>query len=1201
MLRPLLCFLYAAFLTLTTLVSWSQATAEELLQKAEVWSFYSGSTLHSKTECAQATDSVSMWLTQLSPADSLVRERMERILEELTTGAENSADNLNGIYPAFGGMTGQRLDYHIIDDPREALAEELVSQFLNMPSQTRKGMYKDSGLFMMVTTESGDLAMVNVLMDLLNSESAAYVLRPHELEGLVPCDIEDAACLESLSSESWERILEAFDTKDLLLLTLKRKSKISDDIFYLGLQAQRFSKGGKALTFENYLEGFKTNKIAARAKGNLLLVLGFVLSFLVLTLVGILDYSEGHFLFVDDWKTKLHAQKNVTSLVVSMVVVAATFYAGSKIAPGLNEYYRQPKAILWLLGMVVVPPLSAVIASYVLMWKFMKKWSVNDMADYSRMIQAGFLATYVWMFYWNSISHPDDVLSGRIRELLLAGVFTLSPSWVMGQSLFQLTGGGAKRGKVLMTAGIALVSWALIGWSMVYAYADEHRTSDAFHLGGFVLAIGYLWILPKILRKPAESQVSSERLGLHKPAQDLEAGLNWGNVRHSLTSWMKSGYSPTVYVVKGKTGSGKTRLIRSWQKKVNESSNSALVLLGDFGAIAAQDAADFEPFVEAVRSGGTRLAQEDWKAIFKDKTLLANSLSKGAERSAALMGISLPESEVDESRGMLEVASSLLAMAEKKYKNGTTLVLVFDNYSWSTSDEKSRSLLLEIVHRLDLMRPEKRPLKVVLVFDESSSTEASNKQLQQELNKDAQHSIWETYQEPLGWMASSTESVKTSISEWIDALREEVQWDEKRRLKTAKKLREHLKNRALAAVSNDTGELDEVIRKSPSTGDFLSYMRRLEDEGFIGVQGDEITLSKNPESIKIPLDQGMIAEVAERFTALPDDDQKLLISAAHIGFKFDAQLLADIWKMDLLNVLSVLDSPNVEQVFVVDQSREDNVYAFVNRDVHQRLKDGFDREESSRVRQMMIEFQKRALRHIYSQGDDYLMSVDLEVLNATAVDCINYVDVEFIQKSTSKTLLVAAYRNLLAGKNNTAEVYMQSWVKLVLLRRQVPFDAVPVPSMRSDMAWLALILDHLNESDRSLHLVFGEDTITKDRSKARERLRLLLQWQSSEGRLDGGRVYLSLITEAMTKRARLWHDHLIAKWPYQDDGLQLEFDFLKCLATESSRDDPNPAIEELVEKLDKIKVLDDRLIALKGKVLRNLAGRINFDGSIPYL
>ena len=162
----------------------------------------------------------------------------------------------------------------------------------------------------------------------------------------------------------------------------------------------------------------------------------------MLTLVGILDYSEGHFLFVDDWKTKLHAQKNVTSLVVSMVVVAATFYAGGKIAPGLNEYYRQPKAILWLLGMVVVPPLSAVIASYVLMWKFMKKWSVNDAADYSRMIQAGF-----GHMSGCSIGTAFLILTMFCQDefvVLLAGVFTLSPSWVMGQSLFQLTGGGAK-------------------------------------------------------------------------------------------------------------------------------------------------------------------------------------------------------------------------------------------------------------------------------------------------------------------------------------------------------------------------------------------------------------------------------------------------------------------------------------------------------------------------------------------------------------------------------------------------------------------------------------------------------------------------------------------------------------------------------------------------------------------------------------
>ena len=1206
MMRTLLYSVHLAFITATTMVAWSQSTAEELLQKAEVWSFYSGSTLHSKYECKQATDSVNALLAELSSADSLVRQRMERILQELDAGADNSGDNLNGIYPAFGGMTGQRLDYHIIDDAHEALAEELVSQFLNMPSLSRKGTYKESGVFMIVTTDSGKLEMVNILMDLLNAESAAYVLRPHELEGVVPCDLEDANCLELLSAEDWNRILHAYNAEDILLLTLKKKTEISDDIAYLGLHIQRFSRGGAALTFENYLEGFKTNKIPARTKANLLLVLGVVLSFLVLTLVGVLDYSEGRFLFVDDWKTKLHAQKNIMSLSVSMVLVAMTFYAGSQVAPGLNEYCRQPASILWLLGMVVIPPLTAVIATYVLMWKFMKRWSVNDMADYSRMIQAGFLATYIWMFYWNCISHPDDDLVFRVRELLYAGVFTLSPSWVMGQSLFQLSGGGAKRGKVVMTAGVALLSWGLIGWSMVFAYADEHRMSDAFHIGGFVLAVAYLWVLPKILRKPVSATERSESHGLHKPVQDLEIGLNWGEVRTSMTAWMKNQDSTPVYAVKGKTGSGKTRLIQSWQRDVNEADEGALVLFGDFGAIAAEDALDFEPFVEAVDSVGSRLVQDDWKSVFKDKTHLASSLSEAAEKSAALMGISLPESQVDESRGVFDVASSLLSLAEKKRKNGTTLVLALDNYSWSTSDEKSRKLLLEIVGRLVQMNPMRRPLKVVLVFDESSINEASNKQLQEEI---AQHVIMDTSSGPLGWRASSRESLKTSISDWVDALGKDIEWEEGHRLKVTKKLREHLKNKAMSLVANDGESLDEVVRHAPSTGDFLSYLGRLQEEGFIAVQGDEIKLIQNPDAINIPLDQGMISEVSNRFKALSDEHQKLLISAAHIGFRFDAQLLAEIWKLDLLKVLSVLDAPDVEQVFVIDQSSEDNIYSFVNRDVHQRLKEGFDRSESSRVRQMMIEFQKRALVHIYAQGDRYLLSVDLEVLNATAIDCINYVDVEFIRNYTSKTLLVAAYRNLLAGKSNAGEVYMQSWVKLVLMRKQVPLERDQGDDIETDMIWLARILEHLNESDRSLNLMFGDASTSIEKKETRERLRLLLQRHSSEGRREEGVVYLALIEEA---RMRLqsyrqaeaplehqlaldWYDHLVAKWPYQDANLQLEFEFLNLLGQEHRDAEKNYeslAIETLIETIDSLKSLDARLVVLRGKALRNLARRV---------
>ena len=56
-------------------------TPSEVLKKAEVWTFYSASTLHSKYECKQALDSVSAWNDAVSESDFIqgVASRMQRI------------------------------------------------------------------------------------------------------------------------------------------------------------------------------------------------------------------------------------------------------------------------------------------------------------------------------------------------------------------------------------------------------------------------------------------------------------------------------------------------------------------------------------------------------------------------------------------------------------------------------------------------------------------------------------------------------------------------------------------------------------------------------------------------------------------------------------------------------------------------------------------------------------------------------------------------------------------------------------------------------------------------------------------------------------------------------------------------------------------------------------------------------------------
>ena len=206
------CLFLLALLTFSVSVRAAEDAEKLNLRKAQSITFYSGSTLHSWFECNAALDSLNQWESSILTggiADSL---RFERMRMELALGMDNSSANMNGVFPSFGAMTSQRLDYHFIDDPGEVLAEDLVGEFIDMPSKSRKGSYRDNGVFMIVSTSDGNIELANVLMDFLGSQTSAYVVRPHELSGLVPCALEDGPCLQRMDSAEWSGILDYYNT-----------------------------------------------------------------------------------------------------------------------------------------------------------------------------------------------------------------------------------------------------------------------------------------------------------------------------------------------------------------------------------------------------------------------------------------------------------------------------------------------------------------------------------------------------------------------------------------------------------------------------------------------------------------------------------------------------------------------------------------------------------------------------------------------------------------------------------------------------------------------------------------------------------------------------------------------------------------------------------------------------------------------------
>ena len=1184
--------LYAYLLWATFCILPSLNAAEEidslLLKKAEVMTFYSGSTLHSWYECNAALDSLTEWEARIISGGYDDSVRFERLIKELNVGRENSAANMNGVFPSFGAMTSQRSDYHFIDDAGEVLAEDLVGEFIDMPCQSRKGPYRDNGVFMLMSTSDANLELTNVLIDFLGSETSAYIIRPHELSGVVPCDLEDASCLRAMSADEWNELLTYYDTDEVFLLTMEQKQEFSSDVIYLGLRVERFDSGAKSLVFENYLEGFKTDKTETSTHVIWLLLLGMVVSFLVLTALGLFDYSEGEFFYVRDWQTALHAKKNAFAIVCSAIMVNATFWAAGEMAPVLNEYIWSPSAMLWTAGIIFLPPIIAMIFTYIAMWKFMKDWSVNEMSNYSRLIQSAYLAAYVWFFSSNLVAEPDGKLSYYVLELGLASVFTLSPSWVIGKVIAQIVKGSSRPQQLMMGVFVAVLSWVLLGVAMLFSIANEVELSNWLHIGGFALAVVYLIILPKLSKVESSStDLAEAEHGFNHPVELMKAGLNWDRVAQDLDTWMETKQS-SVFLMRGAAGSGKSRFLREWKASKNQNDPNNWVLFGDFQEVHNDEIVEYEPFVEAVNSLD-KTNNSEWVGIFKDTTKsaewVANTFNKGLE---TFSGLSLGGAETDENRGVKDIAGRFLKECSNKQSQGISITIILDNYSWATSDEKSRQLFFELERRLRLTPPHRRPLNFILAMD-LPGDEKGDAILTKEF-EDEEVLITECAVE-LGWAAEAGDqnSLKKCVEEWLNSIESEHSWKSSGdALRISKKLATHLKRRVYELI----GKEGEEIKNIPSTGDLLKYLQLLESAGFVETQGQFIEFLGLPPDANIPIVQGELVENTKRFEALDENSRQFLISAAHTGFKFDAELLAEIWKMDLLHVLRILDNPKVEGVFIRDQSKEDNIYSFINRDIHQRVKSGFVIDgTSNRIRQTIIEFQKRALDHFYRKGDDYMLATDLEVLNSTAFDCIKYLDIESVRSRASKMILVAAYRNFLAGNESAASEFLVAWTDLVLKRRKItPAFDPPTANLRCDLEWLDLMMKALNEGKRNLNLMFKD-------IQERNALKSFLKLHQEEGGSWCHRVYLDLLEESrlvvdsmedvqdeqgtLKSDWELWVAQLIADWRPSDElEIELEKDFLLACRKEVV----DVATIEIIESK-----IPDHAFSLKGKVLRKLA------------
>ncbi|MFM7766635.1 MAG: hypothetical protein ACKO9S_02115, partial [Bacteroidota bacterium] len=219
----------------------------------------------------------------------------------------------------------------------------------------------------------------------------------------------------------------------------------------------------------------------------------------------------------------------------------------------------------------------------------------------------------------------------------------------------------------------------------------------------------------------------------------------------------------------------------------------------------------------------------------------------------------------------------------------------------------------------------------------------------------------------------------------------------------------------------------QVCLESPDVaftpGDVFGYLALLEQRGYLKIDGQVLRLSGDPElDGGLNLKSGRSGVMSASFLQLETDDRLLLESAAHVGFKFDADILSAIWKRDILSVIRQLE--RLEKAgFVKDLHEEDNLFSFKDKEIHRIIRTheetkGEDIDEG--VRQLVIEYQKRIIQSIASKGDTYIASLDLDILQSTISRCFKYSKIDMIRNYTPLIGLYTSLKYVQGGKPNKA-------------------------------------------------------------------------------------------------------------------------------------------------------------------------------------
>ena len=609
------------------------------------------------------------------------------------------------------------------------------------------------------------------------------------------------------------------------------------------------------------------------------------------------------------WRTLLF-------LIIPVVVSFLFITAVAAFVPDATTHSQEIAAKLWVMGMAIGMSLVPTILNFFILNRF-RLDGFHGVPSYRDLTNVSLVGSYVpFMVFHEMIGAPLGA------EFIVALVVA---AWMAADLLafnFHEFLTNRKSLRVRLTSALGL----MVGVVVVIVLTTDMLGEASLRTS---LELSLLGGLANLAFRPAMQWAHRKDRSVRE-ATSTDTKLESGQYVQSVFPMLEDAIVQIESIefgagyVAGPRGIGKTRLTEEIQSRLEAS--GWLVFYGDCDEVQDEGHLAFEPFVEAF---GEFLGIQE----VGDRTAEMDALAQSAMSTVAEGGLPVGMKGVDrDASRIIEEFAQLLV--DKLNKMDKKVLVVFDDVHWMNSETQQ---LLEVFWNLAAkLKPR---LKVLLTF-RTDGDEAGRRLLKDQFD------ALTSYMEADDLLAERDFEVANFLKGLSD-LRPDFTMSKDSLTKLNDLFNERLRL--------DAEDQDQVV--TPLY--IIRTIFHFQSNQTLQPGSDGWVLTRSVALDDLPNAEAIDAYYHGIFKKHDGKWMRVLESASIVGRNFDATVLAEVWGLELLDVLDFLEQLESEGI-LVDVREEDNVYRFKDKRAIAAVRSYFPNASGDRnARQIVIEYNKR--------------------------------------------------------------------------------------------------------------------------------------------------------------------------------------------------------------------------------------------------